>query len=59
MAMYTANLRKVRGRKAAMASRKRRRYTLTELLAQCNPKTRLTKGEREWLDNKPVSGELL
>ena len=59
MAMYTANLRKVRGRKAAMASRKRRRYTLTELLAQCNSKARRTKGEREWLDSKSVGGELL
>jgi antitoxin ChpS len=38
---------------------KRRRYTLKELLAQCDPKARRTKQEREWLDSKPVGGELL
>jgi antitoxin ChpS len=37
----------------------RRRYTLNELLAQCNPKARRSKQEREWLDSKPVGGELL
>jgi antitoxin ChpS len=35
------------------------RYTLDELLAQCNPKARRTKLEKEWLDSKPVGGELL
>ena len=39
--------------------RQRRRYTLDELLAQCNPKARRTKQEQEWLDSKPVGGELL
>ena len=37
----------------------RRRYTLDELLAQCNPRVRRTKQEREWLDSKPVGGELI
>ena len=37
----------------------RHRYTLDELLAQCNPKARRTKAEREWLDSKPVGGELI
>lgn len=42
----------------------RRRYTLNELLAQCNPKVgrknvRRTKVEKEWLDSKPVGGELI
>jgi antitoxin ChpS len=42
---------------------KRRRYTLDELLAQCNPKVRRknvrrSKQEREWLDSKPVGDEL-
>ena len=37
----------------------RRRYTLDELLAQCNPKARRNKEEREWLDSKPVGGELI
>jgi antitoxin ChpS len=38
---------------------KRPRYALDELLAQCNPKARRSKEEREWLDNKPVGGELI
>jgi antitoxin ChpS len=42
----------------------RRRYTLDELLAQCDPKAPRTRGtarkqEREWLDSKPVGGELI
>jgi antitoxin ChpS len=49
----------------------RPRYTLSELLTQCDPKARRTnrrskqsskrrsKQEREWLDNKPVGRELI
>jgi len=37
----------------------RRRYTLDQLLAQCDPKARRGKKEREWLDNQPVGRELL
>ena len=37
----------------------RPRYTLDELLAQCNPQARRSKEEREWLDTKPVGGELI
>ena len=37
----------------------RRRYTLSELLAQCDPKARRTKEEQEWLDSKPVGGEII
>jgi antitoxin ChpS len=37
----------------------RPRYTLEELLAQCNPKARRTKEEQQWLDTKPVGTELL
>jgi antitoxin ChpS len=43
--------------------RLRRRYSLGELLAQCNPKARrskrASKQEREWLNSKPVGGELI
>jgi len=38
---------------------RRRRYTLDELLAQCDPKARRGQAEREWLDSKPVGGELI
>lgn len=44
-------------------ARPRPRYTLAELLAQCNPKVRRTKQgskrEREWLNSKPVGRELI
>ncbi len=39
--------------------KQRPRYTLDELLAQCNPKARRTREEREWLDSKPLGGELI
>jgi antitoxin ChpS len=38
---------------------KRPRYTLEQLLSQCNPKAPRTKVEREWLNDKPVGGELI
>jgi antitoxin ChpS len=42
-----------------MEPRRRLRYTLDELLAQCHPKARGRKEEREWLDSKPVGRELI
>ena len=43
---------------------KRRRYTLKELLAKCDPKAprprgRARKAEQEWLDSKPVGAEII
>ena len=35
----------------------RRRYTLEELLAQCDPKHSLSAEEREWLDMEPAGRE--
>jgi antitoxin ChpS len=35
------------------------RYTLRELLAQCHPKARRGKHDREWLANGPAGGELI
>jgi antitoxin ChpS len=44
-------------------ARPRPRYTLADLLAQCNPKARRpkdgSKREREWLASKPVGRELI
>ncbi len=37
----------------------RPRYTLDELLAQCDPRAARTKEDREWLENKPAGAELL
>jgi antitoxin ChpS len=44
--------------------RQRRRYTLKELLAKCDPKAQRARGkskkqEQEWLDSKPVGGEII
>ncbi|HEY6334054.1 MAG TPA: antitoxin [Blastocatellia bacterium] len=39
--------------------RPRPRYTLEELLADCNPKARQTKEDREWLEGRPAGSELL
>jgi len=37
----------------------KRLRTLDELLAQCDPKAPRNKQEQEWLDSKPVGGELI
>ena len=38
---------------------KRPRYKIEELLAQCSPKARRTKRDKEWLNNKPAGRELI
>jgi len=37
----------------------RLRYTLEQLLAQCEPSASVSAEEREWLDTPPVGNELL
>lgn len=37
----------------------RPRYSLNELLAQCNPKKARTREEREWLRGKAAGAEIL
>jgi antitoxin ChpS len=49
----------VQGGRLVVEPQHRPRYTLDELLAQCNPRARRSKEDREWLDNKPVGGELI
>jgi antitoxin ChpS len=39
--------------------RARPRYTLEELLAQCNSKVPRSKEDRDWLDDRPAGGELI
>jgi antitoxin ChpS len=39
--------------------RQRHRYSLNELLAQCNAKAPLDKRDREWLDSGPAGREIL
>lgn len=38
---------------------RRPRYTLAELLAQCDPKARRSKEDREWLRGRPTGDELI
>ena len=38
---------------------KRPRYTLQELLEQCDPSAEFSSEEREWLDAESVGGEIL
>jgi len=38
---------------------KRPRYTLDELLAQCDSKARRSKEDQQWLNNPPVGRELI
>lgn len=42
-----------------VAPQKRPRYTLNELLAQCHPRARRSKEEREWLKGQPEGRELI
>jgi antitoxin ChpS len=37
----------------------RPRYSLDELLAQCDASVELSSEDREWLDSKPVGSELI
>jgi len=37
----------------------RPRYTLDELLAQCDASAEIVPEDRAWIDGKPVGGELL
>jgi len=39
--------------------RQRPRYTLDELLAQCNPKAARRKEDREWVTGKPKGREII
>jgi antitoxin ChpS len=49
----------VEGGRLIVEPRQRPRYTLTELLAQCNPKAPRTRQDREWLRNKAGGRELI
>jgi antitoxin ChpS len=49
----------IEGGRLVVEPQKRPRYTLAELLAQCDPKARRSKEERDWLNSKSVGGELI
>ncbi len=49
----------VRSGRLVIEPKPRPRYSLDELLAQCDSKAPRGKEEREWLDDKPAGGELI
>ncbi|MGO9465214.1 MAG: antitoxin [Isosphaeraceae bacterium] len=49
----------VQGGRLVVEPQERPRYTLDELLAQCNPKAPRSKEDREWLETGPVGSELI
>lgn len=49
----------VEGGRLVVAPIRRKRYTLEELLAQCDPNAPFSQEDREWLDDGPVGAELI
>lgn len=49
----------VRDGQLVVDPKRRRRYSLDELLAKCNPKARRTGEDREWTAEPPVGRELI
>jgi antitoxin ChpS len=49
----------VKNGRLVVEPRRRHRYTLDELLAQCNPKAARRKQDREWVTGKPVGREII
>jgi antitoxin ChpS len=49
----------VEGERLIVEARPKPRYTLDELLAQCDAKARRTKDERDWLAGGPAGRELI
>jgi antitoxin ChpS len=47
------------GRLVVEPKQQRRRYTLKELLAQCDPKAPRPREDREWITTPPIGRELL
>ncbi len=49
----------VDGSRLVVEPQSRPRYSLEELLAQCDASAKLTTEDRQWLDAKPLGSELL
>ncbi len=47
------------GGRLVVDPKRRRRYLLDELLAQCKPGARRSRAERDWLAGPPVGRELI
>jgi len=49
----------VEGGRIIVEPQTRPHYTLGELLAQCDPEAELMNEDREWIEGRPVGGELI
>jgi antitoxin ChpS len=49
----------IKGGRLVVDPKKRRRYSLEQLLAQCKRPTRRAREEREWLASHPIGRELI
>jgi antitoxin ChpS len=49
----------IEGERLVIQAQNRPKYTLEELLAQCDETIEISTEEREWLDMKPVGAEVL
>ncbi len=49
----------IKGGRLVVDPKRRRRYSLDELLAQCKPGARRSRAERDWLAGRPVGRELI
>lgn len=49
----------VRSGRLVIEPQSRPRYSLDELLAQCNPRAPRSRQERQWLSDKSTGGELI
>jgi antitoxin ChpS len=49
----------VQGKRLIVESRQRPRYSLSELLAQCDPKNKRSRKERQWTADEALGRELI
>ena len=49
----------IKAGKLVVDPKKRRRYSLDELLARCRPSARHTRADRDWLASPPAGRELV
>jgi antitoxin ChpS len=49
----------VDGERLVLQRKPRPKYTLDDLLSQCDPNAPLNEEDREWLDSPPVGRELI
>jgi antitoxin ChpS len=49
----------IKGGRLVVDPKKRRRYSLDDLLAQCKPSARRSREDRDWVASRPAGRELI